>query len=141
MFFQVSTIVNNYFRCFFRCNHRNNFFTTISDGCNSRCKRSSSTILRPGLSWIIQGLSFFLAMFLFNAKLGTNRHRFGHAFCARISWQSSCEKALKMNKKMKNILENFLKLDSGLVFACIYIFVTISHIHLIFLPHNELWRH
>ena len=49
MFFQVSTIINNYFLCFFRSNHPNNFFTTISDGCNTRCKQSSSTILRPGL--------------------------------------------------------------------------------------------
>ena len=34
---------------FFRSNHWNDFFTTISDGCSSHCKRSSSTILRPGL--------------------------------------------------------------------------------------------
>ena len=47
VFFQQS--LTTIFDVFFRCNHRNNFFTTISDGCNSRCKRSSSTILRPGL--------------------------------------------------------------------------------------------
>ena len=35
MFFQVSTIINDYFQCFFRCNHRNNFFPTISDHCDS----------------------------------------------------------------------------------------------------------
>ena len=35
---------------FFRCNHRNDFFPTISDGYNSRCKRWSSTIVRPGLT-------------------------------------------------------------------------------------------
>ena len=33
----------------FRSNHQNDFFTTIFYGCNSRCKRSSSLILRPGL--------------------------------------------------------------------------------------------
>ena len=31
MFFQVSTIVNNYFRCFLDATIRNNFFPTISD--------------------------------------------------------------------------------------------------------------
>ena len=47
--FKVSIIVNDYFWCFLRCSYRKRLFPTISDYCNSRCKRWSSTILRPGL--------------------------------------------------------------------------------------------
>ena len=35
-----------------RCNHRNDVFPTINDYCNSHGKRSSSTILRPGLLYL-----------------------------------------------------------------------------------------
>ena len=75
-FFQSLT---TFFDVFFRCNHRNNFFTTISDGCNSRCKRSSSTILRPGCSALTRVLQSVCA--------------FG--FCSRIvieQWIHSVEK-------------------------------------------------
>ena len=37
--FQVSTIVNDYFQCFLRCNQRKQLFLTISNGCNSRFKQ------------------------------------------------------------------------------------------------------
>ena len=53
IFFRFQTSLMTILDVFFRCNHRNDFFTTISGGCNSRCKRSSSTILRPGLGrWV-----------------------------------------------------------------------------------------
>ena len=49
IFFRFQPSLTTIFNVFSRCNHRNDFITTISDGCNSRCKRSSSTIFRPGL--------------------------------------------------------------------------------------------
>ena len=49
IFFRVQPLLMTIYNVFFRCNHQNDFFPTISDGCNSRCKRWSSTILCPGL--------------------------------------------------------------------------------------------
>ena len=48
-FFRLQPLLITISYVFFRCNHRKDFFTIISDSCNICCKRSSSTILRPGL--------------------------------------------------------------------------------------------
>ena len=56
-FFRFQPSLPTISNVFFRCIHLNNFFMTISDGCNSRCKRSSSTNLRPVLTCIIKILT------------------------------------------------------------------------------------
>ena len=61
MFFQGSTIVNDYFQCvFLDATIGNNFFLTISNHCNSWCKRWSPTILCPVLDTYMPILLFWM---------------------------------------------------------------------------------
>ena len=50
-FFRIQPSLTTISNVFFKCNHRNNFFLTISNYCNSLCKQWSSPILCPGLMY------------------------------------------------------------------------------------------